>query len=174
MRKAEQFSSEELGVLDDVLPVAEESVAGFYKMSMSQWARLRFDVRTDADLSGAERVAGPYAQVVRYEGVPWHRSTAAAGFTHYRVCLQDPAILAAIRSNRSFFLSGFLLYILVHELVHIVRFSKHLQGFEVSAAERAEEEVRVCAVSEAIVSKIRMLGVDPICEHFRRFCGLIR
>ncbi|TYT75061.1 hypothetical protein [Desulfobotulus mexicanus] len=160
------FSGEMLEVLDMALPVAEESVAGFYKMSTSGWGRLRYDVKTAKDLFDHEHAGHAYAQVLRYVGIPWQRSTQASVFTAYRICLQDGSILRCLRENRQISELPFLVYILVHELVHVVRFSRHLQLFEASSEVRMQEEKKVQEVTDRIASEIMVSGMDLVRSFF--------
>ncbi len=64
----EQFDHKELKAVNNAVAMAEEVVSNFYKMSEGQWLRRRYDVKTLVDLSRAEIVEGPFAQVIRYEG----------------------------------------------------------------------------------------------------------
>ncbi|MCW7752741.1 hypothetical protein OOT00_01925 [Desulfobotulus sp. H1] len=162
----ELFSIDMLEILDLALPVAEESVAGFYKMSTSRWGRLRYDVRTAVDLLPHEQVGNAYAQVLRYVGMPWQRSTSAAAFTVYRICLQDSPILDRLRKSPFLELLPFLVYVLVHELVHVVRFSTHLQLFEALPEKRLQEERRVQEITGMIVGEISVPGLAPVCSFF--------
>lgn len=160
------FSQELLDILDSALHVAEESVADFYKMSTSQWARLRYDVQTAATLLAHEHVAGVYAQVLRYVGMPWRSSTSASAFTVYRICLQDGLILHRLREDSRMAPLPFLVFILVHELVHVVRFSSHLQLFDASLDARMQEESRVEELTHTIVRGISLRGMGGVCSAF--------
>ncbi|MDY0163754.1 hypothetical protein [Desulfobotulus sp.] len=172
LSKEDFFSKEMLGILDEALPVAEESVADFYKMSTSRWGRLRYDVKTAALLFDHEHVKGAYAQVMRYVAMPWQCSTSASAFTVYRICLQDKAILQRMREDERLLSLPFLTFILVHELVHVVRFSKHLQLFDASIEARIREELRVQEITDSLARKITIAGMDAVRSFFSDSGGL--
>ena len=53
----------------------------------------------------------------------------------------------------------FSLYIITHELIHIVRFSRFLQNFDASDEEKMMEERRVHQTTHEILLPIRLSGV---------------
>jgi len=63
------------------------------------------------------------------------------GFDFYRVCLQDNIILDAVdRANSFIKLSPLMLYIAVHELIHVLRFGSGNIDFNASIEEKEQEE----------------------------------
>src|SRR5262249_14203456 len=73
----------------------------------------------------------------------------------YRICLQDNRILAT-HAQRGLKLSELLVYVLTHELVHVVRFGQRLQRLDLAAEERPMEERSV----EIITSRILGFSLD--------------
>jgi hypothetical protein len=63
----------------------------------------------------------------------------------------------------------FILYIITHELIHIVRFSKFLQNFDASAEERMAEEKRVHKFTHDILNPVRLDGVPFVLAFYRRW-----
>jgi hypothetical protein len=63
-------------------------------------------------------------------------------------------------------LSPFSLYIITHELIHIVRFCKFLQSFDASPEERIIEEGRVHASTHQILSGLTIPGMDPVFRFY--------
>jgi hypothetical protein len=161
------FTAEQLLIAYQAVTMAEELVSDFYKMSSSQWLHPRYDVKTLADLSDAEIVDGPFAQVIRYEGQRKGSCLGSESYDFYKICLQDHAILAALWTEPNLRLMPFCLYIITHELIHIVRFSRFLQHFDASASEKRIEEHRVHQTTHDILSPLRMQGLTAVLEFYQ-------
>lgn len=160
------FTCEQLSVVTHAVGIAEELVSNHYKMSASQWLRPKYDVRTLAELEPAEIVDGPFAQIIRYQGQPKAASLTSSSYDFYKICLQDHAILSALRQNPDLQLLPFTLYIITHELIHIVRFSRFLQGFDASAEERLAEEQRVHARTHDILLGLKLTGLPDVLRFY--------
>ena len=76
--------------------MSEELVSNYFKMSANQWLHPKYDVKTLADLSNAEIVDGPFAQIIRYEGQRSGSSLGSESYDFYKICLQDHTILSTI------------------------------------------------------------------------------
>lgn len=160
------FSTEHMMVVDQSVAIAEEMVCNHYKMSVNQWLRHRYDVKTLADLSPEEIVDGPFAQVVRYAGRQHDASLGSAVYDFYKICLQDNAILHALRDRPLLTLSPFLIYILVHELVHIVRFARFYQQFHAPQEEKHKEETRVHEITRDILQGCGIGGMAQVLDFY--------
>jgi len=161
------FSPEQLAVITQAVGIAEELVSNHYKMSASQWLRPKFDVKTLAELEATEIIEGPFAQIVRYKGQPRKASLGSATYDFYKICLQDHTILEALRRHPRLNLLGFAVYIITHELIHIVRFSRFLQGFDASPAERLAEEKRVHDRTHEILIPVRLPGLPEVLDFYK-------
>ena len=135
------FRADQIQAINQAVTLGEELVSNYYKMSASQWLRPKYDVKTRIDLTAAEMVDGPFAQVIRYEGQRVGSTLGSEAYDFYKICLQDHAILAVLDQSPDLRLLPFSLYIIVHELIHIVRFSKFLQNFDASPAEKQAENI---------------------------------
>lgn len=162
-----RFSDAEIAVVKRAAALAEELVSEHYKMSESQWLRGRYDIRTAQDLDVAELVDGPFAQVIRYEGRRRKEALNSEAFDFYQICLQDHAILSLVRHQKPMDLLAFVLYVITHELIHIVRFSMFLQSYEASETERLDEEARVHRITRTILEPVRLEGLSAVFEHYR-------
>jgi hypothetical protein len=160
------FKPDQLSTVTHAVGMAEELVSNHYKMTTSEWLRPQYDVRTLADLEPGEVVDGPFAQIIRYRGRPKQASLSSATYDFYKICLQDHAILAAIQKNPTLRLLPFSLYIITHELIHIVRFSRFLQGFDASPEERLAEEKRVHEKTHAILQGVNLSGLPAVLEFY--------
>ena len=166
---ADRFDAQQLELVTQAVATAEDLVSNHYKMSTSQWLKQRFDVKTQADLTQAETVAGPFAQVIRYEGKQNNRTLGSAAFDFYKICLQDKAILDALRQSEGIRLFPFVLYIIVHELIHIVRFSRFQQNFTASPDEMHREELRVHRLGKEILSRQSIDGLSDVLAFYARW-----
>jgi hypothetical protein len=166
LKKRQLFSKDHIHVVNESVAMAEELVSEYYKMSASEWLQPKFDVKTRVDLSSEEIVTGPFAQVVRYEGQLKDASLGSSSYDFYKICLQDHEILAALAKFQRLKLLPFTLYILTHELIHIVRFSKFLQSFNAKPEERMAEESRVHELTHDILCQVSIDGLTDVLKFY--------
>jgi hypothetical protein len=167
MGKQLTFKRADIRTVNESVAMAEELVSDFFKMSASERLRPKYDIKTAADLSRNEIVDGPFAQIIRYEGKLKNASLGSAAYDFYKICLQDHAILSAIQTNPQLKLFSFVLYIVTHELIHIIRFSKFLQNFDASPDERMAEETRVHELTHDILSPLRVDGLPSVFQFYK-------
>ncbi len=169
MHHLKTFSSAEIAVVNNVVSMSEELVSNHFKMSASEWLRPKYDVKTLVDLAPEEIVDGPFAQIVRYEGQRKDTALGSGVFDYFKICLQDHAIKSVLDKTPSITLYPFCLYIITHELIHIVRFSKFLQNFDASPTEKLDEEKRVHANTHQILNQVQVTGLMPVLEFYRKW-----
>ncbi len=168
MNRLETFSDQQIVTVNQMVGLAEDIVSEHYKMSHAQWLRNRYDVQTLAQLDGAEIVHGPYAQIVRYSGRKKQSQLGSEAFDFYKICVQDHSIIKALNENRGLRLEPFMLYIITHELIHVIRFGQFIQFFDASEPQRIEEEKLVHQQTEDILKKSSMSGLGRIFSFYRR------
>jgi len=166
MKKRKAFSPMQIEVVNNAVAMAEELVSNFYKMSASQWLGPRYDVRTLAELINEEVIDGPFAQIIRYRGQRRNTSLGSATYDFYKICLQDHTIQLTLEGTPGIDLFPFSLYIITHELIHIVRFSKFLQSFDASSEERVAEEKRVHRRTHDILHHVQIEGLSKVLEFY--------
>ena len=166
MQKRNCFGPDQLETVNNAVAMAEELVSNNYKMSASQWLGPRYDVKTLAGLKPEEVIDGPFAQIIRYKGQRKNTSLGSATYDFYKICLQDHTIQSTIEQTREIQLFPFSLYIIAHELIHIVRFSKFLQSFEASAEERMAEERRVHQRTHEILQPVQIHGLKNVLDFY--------
>ena len=88
--------------------------------------------------------------------------TAYIRITSYNVCYTK--LLREAAPGIALF--PFSLYIITHELIHIVRFSKFLQNFEASDRERMAEEKRVHQRTHLILQPVQVTGLASVLEFY--------
>lgn len=163
------FDEAQSAAVHRAVALAEEMVSNAYKMSTSQWLSSRFDVSTLADLKPDEIVHGPFAQVIRYEGKRKDSPLGSGAYDFYKICLQDHSILETLERYSDLSLLPFVLYIVVHELIHVVRFSRFAQNFEASPREMMAEEARVHGKTHHILSRVRISGMPPVLDFYEKW-----
>jgi hypothetical protein len=167
----QHFEDGELRVVNEAVTIAEEMTSNAYKMSSAEWGRHRYDIKTLADLNPDEIIDGPFAQIIRYVGRKPTTSLSSSEYDFFKICLQDHAILSALKRTPGLRLSAFVLYIVTHELIHVVRFTKFLQAFEASAAEKIIEEARVHEKTQAILRPAQILGMGAVFDFYKAWHG---
>ena len=160
------FNRQEIEILNKAVSMAEELVSNHFKMPASQWLHPKYDVKTMTDLSPEEIIDGPFAQIIRYEGKPKGSQLGSGTYDFYKICLQDYAILTVLDQNKDLDPLAFCLYVITHELVHIVRFSKFLQNFRATPEEKLVEERRVHAMTHQILSTVPTPGLSQVINYF--------
>lgn len=167
--KLQKFNGKQLQIVNKAAGMAEELVSDYHKISASQWLRRRYDIKTLADLTSEEIVSGPFAQIIRYKAQPKGSSLGSSTYDFYKICLQDNSILSVIRKSPAIRLCPFALYIITHELIHIVRFSEFLQNFDASNEEKMAEEARVHKNTHDILKSVKLYGLSTVLKYYDKW-----
>jgi hypothetical protein len=154
------FSTPQRRLLFQALHEAEERTAGYYCIPPFRWERLRYDLLTEAD-HGWESFPDPVLARVRC--LQWIRAGKPMDF--YRIELNDRSILAAAERERlTRNIYPFFVYILTHEMVHMVRLSSILDDSPGAPTPFDEsEESRVQGISRKILNGSNF---QPVLEKF--------
>jgi len=169
MGKLKKFTSDQIKIVNNSVAMAEEQVCNFFKMSANQWLRHRYDVRTLVDLDDEEIVHGPFAQIIRYKGRKKNTSLGSSTYDFYKICLQDHAIISVLNRDQSLMLFPFVLYVVTHELIHIVRFAKFLVNFDASPEQKIDEEATVHEKTHEILIGLRVSGLKAAFEFYEKW-----
>jgi hypothetical protein len=138
----------------------------FFKLSVSHWRRARYDILTLEALRAEEISPHALALVAKYDGRHQDRLLQSAVFDFYRVCLQDHNILKTLKYCANLSLFPLLVYIVTHELVHIVRFSQFLVLFETPEEQKDEEERRVHRLTQNILAPLKVRDLPPVIQYY--------
>ena len=169
MEKLTTFSPSQINIVNRSVQLAEELVGNFFKLSSSQLLKKKYDIKTLSDLSPDEIVHGPFAQILHYKAHPKDSSLESKAYDYYKICIQDHSILPVIDRFRKIKLFPFSLYIIIHELVHIVRFTRFLQNFYASVEEKNAEEKRVHEKTRQILKPVNVAGIDEVLKFYRQW-----
>ena len=164
------FTASQLKDVENAVLLAEELVNNYFKMSSIQWLRNRYDVKTLENLTRDEIIEGPFAQVIGYDARK-NAHLSSSSYNYYTICLQDNAILRLLEKKKKILLPSFLLYILIHELVHIVRFTKFEQIYENSIETKhiINEERIVHDITCKILEKVSIIGKDDVLQYYKEW-----
>jgi len=155
-----QFSPPQKSLIFQAVDEAEERTAGYYCIPPFRWELLRYDLLTQAD-HGWEPLPEP--TLARVRCLKKVNRTRAVDF--YRIELNDHSILeAAHRENLTTNLYPFFVYILTHEMVHMVRLSSILDGSETLIPCDETEEKRVQRISRGILEG--SIHYRPVLDKF--------
>jgi hypothetical protein len=154
----------QLKVVDHAITVAEDVISDRFHLTMAAWKKYRYDIRGLKDLRPEEILADVFAQIVRY-GRPAPPDGLRMG-DFYRICLMDHNILAALNRDDRLELYPLMVYIITHELIHIVRFYTFKQFFHAQPEEREAEETRVHQLTFDVLRKAHPAGMNPIFEFY--------
>jgi len=161
------FNDYQIGILGEALRIAEESTGEYFKFSHRQWKNLRYDLKIHSDLKG-EFDQDVFAILYRFG--PFSEEMGLFQKDHfYFIYLQENTILNAIKRDRDIGLLPLLIYVLTHELVHIVRFCNFNQLFEVSLKRRLEEERIVHSITYDILKDISVPALSHVLDVYRDF-----
>lgn len=169
------FKKNDLKVVSDALEIAEDATGNFYKFSLGQWKRHRYDVKTRSSFRPEEMNFSALA--VLFKGMRmvegFHPRTKDKDF--YFICLQDHSILEVLERDRYLTLLPLLIYVFTHELVHIVRFCNFFQMFDVSQKKRFEEEGIVHTTTFEILKDFSLPNLDYVLDSYRdhRMCEIV-
>jgi hypothetical protein len=164
MNAAQYFHQDHKELLKEAAVIAEEVTSDFFKLS--HWRRARYDILTLEALRAEEISPHALALVAKYDGCHKDRLLRSAAFDFYRVCLQDHNILKTLKQVDDLSLFPLLLYILTHELVHIVRFSQFLALFEAPEDHKEEEERRVHQLTQTILAPLKVRDLPPVMRYY--------
>lgn len=165
------FNDLQLQEVHECARISEELVNNHFKFSESQWSQIRYDVKTLKELSADEIVFGPFAQVLRYVGRKKGNQLESQAFDYYKICIQDHAILDALKKKNGLFLFPFTLYNITHELVHIVRFGRFMHNFFSTEEEKIKEEARVHHHTREILHKVPVTGMNSVFRFYDKWLG---
>lgn len=157
-----QFSEGQRKLAIHAMDEAEERIARYYCIPPFRWQELQYDLLTRQDGEWEPLPDTVLAQVQFLQRASRSRSNLR---DFYRIQLNDPTILtAAERENLASNLYPFFVYILTHEMVHLVRLSTILEDPTVLPSIDESEEHRVQYISRQILTGCAEFR--PVLEKF--------
>jgi hypothetical protein len=163
------FNMTQLPLAGFAFTEAEKLVTRHFRMTGEELQKNRYDVKTLAYLERHEIKEGAFAQLCKYsyekpENIP---EKSREGFDFYRVCLQDNMILDAVERANSFIkLSPLMLYIAVHELIHVMRFGNGDIDFDAPIEEKEQEEKIVHNLTRNALQPMKTHDLEIVLDCF--------
>ena len=170
----QSFQGENISTMSEALGIAEERTGDFYKFSLGQWKRHRYDVKALPELGTDEARPHAFALLKKGTSVISDFESKSRERDYYFICLQDHQILEALSKDKDLLLLPLLIYVFVHELVHIVRFCNFSQRFDVSGKRREKEEKVVHSTTFEILEGLPLPRMDYVLHSYQshRICEM--
>ena len=170
MLNLQRFGETELEAVERAQEMAEDLISGFYVLAPREWARVHYEIRTLDRLAPEEVCDQALAQVLCYDRVKQVGARIVEQHDLYRICLQDHRILPLARPDRErekfgpLQLEALLLYLLTHELVHVVRFSQRMQCLDLDPRLRHREEAIVEQTTRNILAPVKSIDLRRVLD----------
>ena len=149
------FNSLQVSKIKEVFGHAERLAGRYFDLTDSQMKAQRYDLRTLAHLEAHEVDERAFAHLCKYTVRKAESESPSRGYDFYRICLQDNRILSAVERAHSFIrLESLMLYIAVHELVHVIRFGSEQADFHAPQGERLQEEEKVNKITRSVLRPV--------------------
>ena len=151
MKKTDwRFTAHDYGQLKKATKEAEEHLSVFYCIPGREWDKYKFNIRTEAETEGGtEASPGALAQLFKTSFPPARSSEKKEMFS---ICLFERNILrAASGAGGRAMLPPLFLYIMTHEIIHIIRFFSEPDHFWLSEEENREEEKKVHDLTKRVL-----------------------
>jgi len=151
----------------DCLGIAEELAERFFQVDLENYERFPYDLQTLIHLRGEEKTPRALAQVCKYEYHKEEQFQIVKKKSFYRICLQDDKILETAKKEKAAILKPLLLYIVAHELIHVIRFSLDPGKFHLSPEEKIFEEKIVHRLTYNLLKPIQDSKTEILLERYR-------
>jgi len=165
------FDKKQCNWVGEVLGIAETLAGNYFQVDLEDAERFPYDLQTLANLRRQEKTRRALAQVCKYEYQSTKTLFRGGGREFYRICLQDDKILNTVGTEGDSLLKSLLLYVVTHELIHVIRFSMDPKRFYLHSAEKKFEERDVHCKTYEILRSLRDPQVDRLLERYRPLWG---
>lgn len=147
------FTSSDLETIGRAGLLAENLAGDYFGMTASDWRECPYAVFTRTQVDTELHADHVFAQVFQY--VPTRkRESKTDGRQIFGVALQDPIILNALLRTMGHDLWTLGLYIMTHEVIHVVRFCRDGVDFFADPELCRQEESLVHTISREILSGV--------------------
>ena len=162
------FTEKDMAVLDESLHVAEDIISDSFSVTKNHWLLNQYEICTMLDMvdHAVFRETEWFAHLLRYSRPRNEKNSAVDNLDFYRICLNDSRILKFTCNGRAERLFPFLTYVLTHELVHIIRFSRYYCCHDVY--DRFEEEAVVHGITRDLLSGRQIEGMGATLDFFMK------
>jgi hypothetical protein len=151
----------------DALGTAEELAEKHFQVDLEDCERFPFDLQTLIHLKREEKTTRALAQVCKYEYRKEEHLQSVRKKLFYRICLQDDKILKTVKKEKIAILKPLLLYVVAHELIHVIRFSLDPGKFHLSPEEKKIEEKNVHRLTYELLRPMEDPKIEVLLERYR-------
>jgi hypothetical protein len=138
------FNKYHIAILRDAIDIAEDMTSNYFRLSLEQWKRHPFDVKILSNIVDVEIKNNAFAILKKHMQVnDGTKELRQKGREYFIIYLQDKQILKAIGRDKNLKLLPLLSYIIIHELVHIVRFCNFQVRFDLQGEKSIVEEEKI-------------------------------
>jgi len=157
------FLPYQIDMLSKAVSISEDIVSDAFSLTNDYWKKNTFEVKTLQH----ERIdvpTGTYAHLSKYANNFEEKNCGTDNKSLYKIIVIDPQVLKATRGIPKI-LKPFFVYIITHELIHILRFSK----FEcvVTNTQKEEEEEIVHNLTNKVLTPIKIRYLDLVIDYFK-------
>jgi hypothetical protein len=163
MRSTGFFTASDRETIRRAALLAEGLTQRYFNFAHDFWKRNPYNIFTRREAGKALFHEDAFASVVRFQ-YPNDPASRKSKPVEYGIVLHDPNILLAMLRSSWHDLWTLGLFIVTHELIHIVRFRDYEVDFFASSQERDREENTVQAVTRDILSGA--INMDHILELY--------
>ncbi len=161
------FNPLQVSRIKGVFGQAERLAGRYFHLTEEQMRAQRYDLKTLAHLESHEVDEKAFAHLCKYSICKEQQVEKPRTYDLYRICLQDNRILGAIERAHSFIrLESLMLYIAVHELVHVIRFASGQADFEAPHDERLQEERKVDKITRTVLDPVADKDMSLVLDCF--------
>jgi len=171
MAESISFNKKQRFWVGEALEIAETLARGYFQVDLGDFERFPYDLQTLANLKGQEKTRQALAQVCKYENRNRMAPLTYGRTEFYRICLQDDRILNTIRTESLSLLRPLLLYVVTHELIHVIRFSLDPKRFYLRSQEKRIEERDVHRKTYELLRPFQDPQVELLLERYRPWWG---
>jgi hypothetical protein len=151
----------------DALGTAEDLAENYFRVDLKDCDRFPYDLQTLIHLKREEKTTRALAQVCKYEYQKGSRFQGVRRKSFYRICLQDDKILESAKMEKSALLKPLLLYVVAHELIHVIRFSMDPGRFHLSLPDKKIEEKNVHRLTYELLRPMGDPKIEMLLERYR-------
>jgi hypothetical protein len=168
------FTTSDLTTIGKAAVLAERLTQSYFNLAPHEWNENPYTIFTHKQVGKALYEQDVFAHVVRYETTAGRSKKGRPGEKEsYGVVLQDPNILLALLRSAMHDLWTLGLFILTHELTHIVRFKKYHVDFFAPVEDRDREEKLVHGITQEILAGT--MNTDYVLSLYeKQWCGALK
>ena len=153
MGAAGLFTESDLLIICRAASLAERLTAKHFDLDKDHWKSEPYTIFTLKQVNRGLYEPDVFANVIRYK-TRTNQQTKPIPAERYGIVLQDPNILRALLRQSHHDLWTISLFVLTHELIHVVRFKKFNVDFFAEPSVRQMEESLVQSITGEILSGV--------------------